>query len=118
MLEPAIHKRHFLILDLFRVEHRSPASVAARLPRLPRNRQQPICENGRAMPFVEEKKFRYPAEEECLVRRLGSAVIVLWSRLPGEAQDKILAEAKAAWDREYHVPRLNERLSAILKRTP
>jgi hypothetical protein len=51
------------------------------------------------MPFVEEKKFRYPAEEECLVRRLGSAVIVSWSKLPNEAQDKILAEAKAAWDR-------------------
>jgi hypothetical protein len=68
------------------------------------------------MAFVEDKKFRYPAEEECLVRRLGSAVIVSWSKLPHEARDKIIAEAKVAWDREYNIPRLPERLAAILRR--
>ena len=68
------------------------------------------------MAFLEEKKFRYPAEEECLVRRLGSAVIVSWAGLPREIQDKILSEAKIAWDREFGVPRLPERLNAILRR--
>ena len=28
------------------------------------------------MAFVQEHVFKYPAEEECLVRRLGSGVIV------------------------------------------
>jgi hypothetical protein len=64
----------------------------------------------------EERKLRYPAEEECLIRRLGSAVIVSWDQLPREAQEKLYAEARIAWDREYHVPRLAERLSAILRR--
>jgi hypothetical protein len=68
------------------------------------------------MAFVEEKKLKYPSEDECLVRRLGSAVIVSWSRLPAEAQDILIAEARAAWDREFHVPRLAERLAAILQR--
>jgi hypothetical protein len=73
-------------------------------------------QNENAMPFVEAKKFRYPAEEECLVRRLGSAVIVSWVLLPREMQEKILSEAKAAWDREYNVPRLPERLNTLLRR--
>lgn len=68
------------------------------------------------MPFVEEKKFKYPAEEECLVRRLGSAVVASWAQLPAEAQEKIFSEAKQAWDREYNVPRLGERMAQLLKR--
>jgi hypothetical protein len=68
------------------------------------------------MAIVEEKKLKYPSEDECLVRRLGSAVIVSWSKLPAEVQELILAEARTAWDREFHVPRLPERLASILKR--
>ena len=68
------------------------------------------------MAFLEEHKFKYPAEEECLVRRLGSAVVVSWAGLPREIQDKLLSEAKLAWDREFHVPRMADRLNAILKR--
>jgi hypothetical protein len=68
------------------------------------------------MASLDEKKFRYPAEEECLVRRLGSALIVHWQELPREVQEKLLSEAKIAWDREYHVPRLPDRLAAIVKR--
>ena len=48
------------------------------------------------MAFVEDKLFRYPAEEECLVRRLGSAVITAWPHLPREVQQKIFDEAKIA----------------------
>ena len=69
------------------------------------------------MAIVQEKKLKYPAEDECVVRRLGSAVVVSWSKLPEEAQNMILAEAKTAWDREFHVPRLPERLGAMLKRS-
>lgn len=68
------------------------------------------------MAFVEEHRFRYPAEEECLVRRLGSGVIAAWKQLPEESRDRILEEARTAWDREYHVPRLPERLEAVIRR--
>jgi len=68
------------------------------------------------MAFVEEHVFKYPAEEECLVRRLGSGVIAAWNLLPEEARDHILQEAKNAWDREFHVSRLPDRLEGIIKR--
>ena len=68
------------------------------------------------MSFVQERVFKYPAEEECLVRRLGSGVIAAWAALPDESRDRILSEARAAWDREYHVPKLNERLEGIIRR--
>ena len=68
------------------------------------------------MAFVEDKSFKYPAEEECLVRRLGSGVIAAWPHLPREVQEKIFAEAKLAWDREFHVSKLPDKLSAIIKR--
>jgi hypothetical protein len=69
------------------------------------------------MAFVEERKFKYPAEDECLVRRLGSAVIMSWASLPREVQDKILTEARTVWDREFHVARLPDRLNAIVRRS-
>jgi hypothetical protein len=68
------------------------------------------------MPFVEEKQFRYPAEDECLVRRLGAGVIAAWQHLPPEVREKILNEAKIAWDREHFVSRLPQKLEAIIKR--
>jgi hypothetical protein len=68
------------------------------------------------MAFVEEKTFKYPAEEECLVRRLGSGVIAAWPNLPREVQDQIFAEAKLAWDREFHVSNLPDKLNAIIRR--
>lgn len=68
------------------------------------------------MAFVQEHVFKYPAEEECLVRRLGSGVIAVWNQLPEEARDRILQEARLAWDREYHVSRLPERLEGIIRR--
>jgi len=61
-------------------------------------------------------KFRYPAEEECIVRRLGSAVILSWSELPAEIRAKILAEARVTWDREFYVPKLMDRLSSMATR--
>lgn len=68
------------------------------------------------MAFVQEHVFKYPAEGECLVRRLGSGVIAAWNQLPEEARDRILQEARLAWDREYHVSRLPERLEGIIRR--
>lgn len=68
------------------------------------------------MPFVEDKQFKYPAEDECLVRRLGAGVIAAWPHLPREAQELIFAEAKVAWDREFHVSKLGDRLTAIIRR--
>ena len=68
------------------------------------------------MAFVEEKQFKYPAEDECLVRRLGSGVIAAWPHLPEEARERILAEAKMCWDREHFVSKLTSKLEAIIKR--
>ena len=68
------------------------------------------------MAYVEEKQFKYPAEEECLVRRLGSAVIAAWPHLPREVQETIFAEAKTAWDREHFVSKLPAKLEAIIRR--
>ena len=70
------------------------------------------------MAFVEEKVFKYPAEDECLVRRLGSGLIAVWPSLPDEIKERILAEARSAWDREFHVPRLGDRLESIMRRYP
>ena len=68
------------------------------------------------MPFVEDKQFRYPAEDECLVRRLGAGVIAAWPYLPEEARARILAEAKTAWDREHYVSKLPAKLESIIRR--
>ena len=70
------------------------------------------------MAFVDEKIFKYPAEDECLVRRLGSAVVAAWPDLPEEVRQRLMSEAKVAWDREFHVPRMNDRLAAIMRRYP
>ena len=68
------------------------------------------------MASVDTHVFKYPAEEECLVRRLGSGVIAAWNHLPEEARNKILEQARTAWDREYQVSRLPDRLEGIIKR--
>jgi hypothetical protein len=60
--------------------------------------------------------FKYPAEDECLLRRLGSAVIASWGTLPESVRDRILAEARAAWDREYYVSHLGDKLEAVVRR--
>jgi len=64
----------------------------------------------------EDKVFKYPAEDECLVRRLGSGVMAAWPHLPREVQEKIFAEAKIAWDREHFVSKLPDKMAAIIKR--
>ena len=53
------------------------------------------------MPFVEDKEFRYPAEDECLVRRLGAGVIAAWPYLPEEARARILANVTGTVDQEW-----------------
>ena len=67
---------------------------------------------------AQKKLFKYPSEEEALVRRLGSAVLAAWSTLPEDARQRIKAEALSAWDREYHVPSLEKKLEAFIKRYP
>jgi hypothetical protein len=68
------------------------------------------------MAFAEQKTFKYPAEEECLVRRLGMGLMRIWPELPPDLKQKVLAEAHATWDREFHVSHLDDKLEAILKR--
>ncbi len=68
------------------------------------------------MAFVEDKSFKYPAEDECLVRRLGSGVIAAWPGLPPEARAKIMEQAQIAWDREHFVSKLPGKLDGIIRR--
>jgi hypothetical protein len=65
---------------------------------------------------IETRQFKYPSEDEALVRRLGSAALTLWASLPPEVQQKILAEANLVWDREYNIPGLPAKLEAFVKR--
>jgi hypothetical protein len=80
------------------------------------NRPSNLFKKAQTMPFVEERQFKYPAEDECLVRRLGAGVIAAWPQLPAEARDLILNEARIAWDREHFVSKLSVKLEAILRR--
>ncbi len=68
------------------------------------------------MTILEDKPFKYPAEDECLVRRLGAGVIAAWPHIPPEARERILNEARTAWDREHFVSKLPAKLEAIIKR--
>ena len=68
------------------------------------------------MAAIAEYVFKYPAEEECLIRRLGSGVIAAWKQLPEESRDLILKQAGVVWDREYNISRLPDRLEAIIRR--
>ena len=68
------------------------------------------------MAVITEHVFKYPAEEECLVRRLGAGVIAAWNGLPDEARERILKEAAIVWDREYNISRLPDRLENIIRR--
>jgi hypothetical protein len=68
------------------------------------------------MAFVDEKQFKYPAEDECLVRRMGSGVIAAWPNLAPEVRAMIFEQAKIAWDREHSVSKLPAKLEAIVRR--
>ena len=65
-----------------------------------------------------KRQFKYPSEDEHMVRRLGSAVLSLWPSLPPETQQKLLSEANLVWDREYGVSALPAKLESFIKRHP
>jgi hypothetical protein len=65
-----------------------------------------------------KKVFKYPSEDECLVRRLGAGVLSVWSSLEPDVQQRILTEANIAWDREFIVNKLPQKLEAFVKRHP
>ena len=67
---------------------------------------------------AQKARFKYPAEDEHLVRRLGSALLACWGTLSPDQRDRILAEALTVWDREYHVPALEKKLEVFLRRSP
>jgi hypothetical protein len=71
-----------------------------------------------ALSYKAKLAFKYPSEDECLVRRLGSAVLASWTTLSPELQERILAEAVNAWDREYGVAQLPQKLASFVKRHP
>lgn len=64
----------------------------------------------------ESDGFRYPSEDEYLVRRLGSAVLKLWGTLPPETRENIRAQAGSVWDREFGVSQLPKKLEAFVRR--
>ena len=63
-----------------------------------------------------KRQFKYPSEDEHMVRRLGSALLTLWPTLMPETQQQILNEANLVWDREYGVPGLAGKLETFIKR--
>jgi len=65
--------------------------------------------------YKAELTFKYPSEDECMVRRLGSGVLAAWGGLAPEVQARILAEAIGAWDREYGVPQLRKKLESFIR---
>ena len=82
-----------------------------------------MSEKSKAAPkpmasYKMKPAFRYPSEDECLVRRLGSAVLASWTSLPPDLQQRILAEAATAWDREYGVAQLPQKLENFVRRHP
>lgn len=67
-------------------------------------------------PKPDKFAYKYPSEDEPYIRRLGSAVLIHWSAIPEEVRMKILAEASAVWDREFHIPQIARKLEAFIKR--
>lgn len=68
------------------------------------------------MALTQQKTFKYPAEDECLVRRLGVGLMHVWPSLAPEVREKILEEAHIAWDREFYVSHLDDKLESLIKR--
>ena len=68
--------------------------------------------------LAPRNKYKYPSEEEFLVRRLGAAVLSMWSSLPPDLQNSILAKGLVVWDRERDVPKLAQKLESFVKRYP
>jgi hypothetical protein len=71
-----------------------------------------------ASSIPSKRQFKYPSEDETYVRRLGSALLSVWTTLPPETQQKILSEAANVWDREYNVGKLSAKLETFVKRHP
>jgi hypothetical protein len=71
-----------------------------------------------AATYKAKPAFKYPSEDECLVRRLGSGVLATWAALPPDLQQRILTEAANAWDREYGVAQLPQKLETFVRRHP
>jgi hypothetical protein len=65
-----------------------------------------------------KKLFKYPSEDETFVRRIGAGALACWAAIPSEIRDRILAEAAMAWDREYNVGKLPQKLDEFVKRHP
>ena len=80
--------------------------------------RQRIRKKALPMALQQKKVFKYPSEDECLVRRLGSGVLAAWPALPPEVRETILAEAALAWDREYNVAQLPQKMQALIQRYP
>ena len=80
----------------------------------------PMAEQTKTFPQGPVKPaaviWKYPSEDETLMRRLGSATLSLWPSLPPEIQERLLAEAGQVWDREYNLPNLPAKLQAFVKR--
>ena len=69
-------------------------------------------------PVKDQFAYKYPSEDEPFIRRLGSALLIHWSEIPEDVRAKIVAEAAAVWDREFHIPQIARKLEAFIKRFP
>lgn len=76
------------------------------------------AEHAPVASYKAKKQFKYPSEDEPFVRRLGSALLANWSSLPEDVRAKILSDAAQAWDREFNIPALPQKLETYVKRYP
>ena len=67
-------------------------------------------------PKQNQSAGKYPSQDECYVRRLGSALLINWDALSEDLRNKILADAASVWDREFDIPRLVRKLDDFVKR--
>jgi hypothetical protein len=59
--------------------------------------------------------FKYSEDEEHILRRLGSALVVLWTDFPEKQQNRIIQQAVFMPDR-YQTVQLNEQIRAFIRK--
>jgi hypothetical protein len=68
------------------------------------------------MPDIQGQMLDHMAEEDKLIRRLGSAVVLQWAHLPEAAQNRILRQAWTVFDAEPVRLQLKQELEAFVEK--
>lgn len=66
------------------------------------------------MSDIKGEMFKHTADEEKLIRRLGSAVVLQWMHLPAAVQQRILRQAWTVFDAEPIPIQLKQELETFV----